>query len=193
MLWNKCLHPIILLFIGILFTGCCARKHTQVVNQDSGVEIQEPILPDGTTALTPPALVYKTRRDYNDRVPVIMNAEKDKIISYPAPTDLFYEGKLALPIRLKNGYLLDNRGIGERVAFLTYTYSTYCALKQAPDMKQLRDSLLDINPLTELWQCGSRSTYKNVEQELNALIDQGFPNCKALMVQKALLPNSNQP
>jgi hypothetical protein len=42
-------------------------------------------------------------------------------------------------------------------------------------------SLLDKNPLVELWDCGSRSLYKKEVEELNTLIDKGFPNRKALM------------
>lgn len=132
----------------------------------------------GRMGIAASALVYKTRADYFDRVPVLMDAEKTRIVSYPDPTDLKYGNMLALPTRLQKGYLLDNRGIGTNVAFLTYTYATYCALAKAPALNQLMDSLLDRNPLTELWDCGSRSLFKKEVDELNVLIDKGFPNCK---------------
>ncbi|HET9571715.1 MAG TPA: hypothetical protein VFP20_09950 [Bacteroidales bacterium] len=128
-----------------------------------------------------PALVYKTRANYDHRVPVLMNDEKTSILSYPDPTDLIYGGVPALPTKLKNGYLLDNRGIGVNVAFLTYTYESYGALPKAPELNQLIDSLLDRNPLTELWDCGPRTLYKKEVDELNAQIEKGFPNGKALI------------
>ena len=39
---------------------------------------------------TPQVVVYKTTKDYSQLVPIIMNAEKTKIISYPAPVDVFF-------------------------------------------------------------------------------------------------------
>jgi hypothetical protein len=79
------------------------------------------------------------------------------------------------------GMFYPDGGIGANVAFLTYTYATYCALAKAPVLNQLMDSLLDRNPLTELWDCGSRSLFKMEVEELNALIEKGFPNKKALI------------
>ena len=37
----------------------------------------------------PQAIIYKTMDDFFDYVPIIMNAEKTEIISYPAPSDVF--------------------------------------------------------------------------------------------------------
>lgn len=161
----------------LLLNGCGVPKKAVSTEMKT---LESPLLGYGTKA-SPPALVYKTRADYFNRVPVLMNAEKNRIISYPDPTDLFYGTKPALPTRLKNGFLLDNRGIGANVAFLTYTYESYSALSKAPALNQLMNSLLDKNPLTELWDCGARSLYKNEVDELNALIDRGFPKCKALI------------
>jgi hypothetical protein len=142
--------------------------------------VEDPVLGLGTRSETR-ALVYKTKGDYYDRVPVLMNAERNRIVAYPDPVDLYQGTVPSLPTKLKDGYLLDNRGIGSNVAFLTYTYQTYGALEQAPSMQQLMDSLLDRNPLTELWDCGSRSLYQKETEELNALIDEGFQNKKALI------------
>lgn len=169
--------PYILLILSLsMGYGCGIHKKTAT---DEMVAMEQPVMNNsGKADKTASALVYKTRADYFERVPVLMNAEKTKIVSYPDPTDLRYGDSLALPTRLHNGYLLDNRGIGSNVAFLTYTYATYCALSKAPALNQLMDSLLDRNPLTELWDCGSRSLYKKEVDELNALIDKGFPNCK---------------
>ena len=35
-------------------------------------------------------IIYKTTRDFSQLVPVTMNEERTKIVSYPAPTDLIY-------------------------------------------------------------------------------------------------------
>ena len=172
------IHRFYLLILSLLFlSGCGVPKNAGSTEMKT---MENPTLNYGTKVSTP-ALVYKTRADYYNRVPVLMNTEKNRILSYPDPTDLNYGNKLALPTKLKNGYLLDNRGIGINVAFLTYTYETYAALTKVPDMTQLMDSILDKKPLSELWDCGSRSLYKNEVDELNTLIDKGFPNGKALM------------
>lgn len=175
---NRRNHRFPLLALSLLIlSGCCVPKKTGPTEISS---MESPTL-DYETKSTAPTLVYKTRADYFNRVPVLMNAEKNRIVSYPDPTDLRNGNGLALPTRLCNGYLLDNRGIGINVAFLTYTYKTYGALSKAPELNQLMDSLLDKNPLTELWDCGSRSHYNNEVDELNALIEKGFPNGKPLM------------
>lgn len=168
------LHRFILLTFSLLIlNGCGLCKKTA---SPETAKMDDPVL----GIAVPKALIYKTRADYFDRVPVLMDAERNRIVSYPDPVDLYQGHSPSLPTRLKNGYLLDNRGIGSRVAFLTYTYAQYGALTKAPPLNQLMDSLLDRHPLTELWDCGSRLLFKKETEELNSLIDQGFPNCKKL-------------
>ena len=72
-----------------------------------------------------PTIVYKTKRNYSGNVPVMLNATKDTIISYPAKEDLKPNGTWAYPSLLHKDYLLDNRGIGPNVAFLKYSYEEY--------------------------------------------------------------------
>ncbi|MBC8152312.1 MAG: hypothetical protein H7Z72_05320 [Bacteroidetes bacterium] len=120
-----------------------------------------------------PTLVYKTRKDYRKLVPVLLSADKTAIVAYPAPTDIYYRGRLAVPVRLKRGYLLDNRGIGSDVGFLKLTYEEYAKLSAAPPLTDLYDQLIDKDPLTELYDCGNRADYKNVVAELNKTITAG--------------------
>lgn len=126
----------------------------------------------------PQAIVYKTTADFSNLVPVIMNNERTKIISYPAPGDLYYNGKLSLPVALKNGYWLDNRGINENVVFLKYTYEEYKSLTIAPSIEEMMKNIAEKYPLTELYFCGPRNQLKNEITELNAMIDRGFENCR---------------
>src|SRR2546423_15562709 len=72
----------------------------------------------------PPVLVYKTKTDYTNYVPVILSDDKTRIISYPDPKDI----QNSAPVKLKNGYLLDNRGISKNAAFLNWTYAKYSKL-----------------------------------------------------------------
>ncbi|NDW12563.1 hypothetical protein D0T50_06620 [Bacteroides sp. 214] len=129
----------------------------------------------------PAVIVYKTTKDYNNLVPVIMNDARTAIVSYPHPTDAKRGSGYATPTRLKNGYLLDNRGINRNVAFLNYTYEAYSKLTAAPSIEELLNCIVDKYPLVEMYECSRKTDYSNVESELNAVIEKGFPNCKRVV------------
>lgn len=130
----------------------------------------------------PSAIVYKTRNDYSALVPVIMNDAKTKIISYPAPSDIYYNGSLAKPTKLKNEYYLDNRGINKNVVFVDYTYEEYAALDQTPKIEILISKIRDRHPLLEMINCGIRSQYTNEVKDINKLIDEGFKPCSCIEI-----------
>jgi len=120
------------------------------------------------------AIIYKTTHNYNLLVPVIMNEDRTRIISYPDPSNIYYQGKLSVPAQLANGYLLDNRGINENVAFLSFTYQEYSKLKEAPPMSILLSRIVDKYPLKALVYCGERAQYQQDVKKLNKLIQSGF-------------------
>lgn len=134
----------------------------------------------------PPAIVYKTTKDYSRYVPVTMNRERTRIVSYPAPSDLYYKGRLALPTRLAEGYLLDNRGIGPNSVFLDYTYEEYVRLKTSPTPGELSKHILDKYPFTAMWDCGTRSQYTNEVEALTRKIKDGFSGCKKIETTAAV-------
>ncbi len=166
---------IIVLTFTLLSCHCC--KTTTNFLKESSMKRDISFVPG------PQAVIYKTIKDYANLVPVIMNSEKTKIISYPAPTDVFYKGNLAKPTALKNGYLLDNRGVNENVVFLNYTYEEYSRLSEAPSMEEMLSRIAEKNPLKELINCGLRTQYKDEIKELNALIDDNFPGCKKAKIR----------
>ena len=122
-------------------------------------------------------IIYKTTRDFSKLVPVTMNDDRTQIVSYPAPTDLIYNGQHAFPVQLNKGYLLDNRGISTNVVFTSYTYEEYAALTEIPSMEVLLSKIVEKYPLAEMYFCGRRDSYKNLD-ELNKLIENGFPGCR---------------
>jgi hypothetical protein len=136
----------------------------------------------GTVSVSsPPCIIYRTRSDYSMYVPVTLSADKSKIVSYPDIKDIYFNGKLSVPSLLVDGFLLDNRGIGLQVAFLSYTYEEYSRLSSTPPATDLMNILLDKDPLVEMYQCGQRSQYTDIEQELNVLITSGeLTTCKKL-------------
>lgn len=130
----------------------------------------------------PQALVYKTNKDYSNLVPVLLSDDKSEIVSYPHPSDIKTGDTYPLPTSLKNGYLLDNRGIGQNVAFLRLTYKEYSELKEVPSLKELYSYIIDKDPLTELCDCGSKSAFTDIEKQLNLLIEKKMlkKNCKVI-------------
>lgn len=130
----------------------------------------------------PQALVYKTKGDYANRVPVLLSDDKTEIIAYPHPADLRVGKAFLTPTTLDEGYLLDNKGIGVNVAFLSYTYEEYSKLAEVPTLKELYDKIIDKEPLTELCNCGSKKALIEPEKQLNSLIKGGKLRtvCKAV-------------
>jgi len=118
----------------------------------------------------PRLIVYKTKKDYNNLVPVILSNDKTEIISYPHPNDLTVGNGFSIPTVLDDKYLLDNRGINENVAFLKLTYQEYSELKSVPTLKELFDNILDKNPLTELCDCGNKYDFLEPVSQLNSII-----------------------
>jgi hypothetical protein len=164
----------------LLFPGCfsssCSKK---VAPQGSSASPQE----KQASASVPsaPCIIYKTKSDYAKYVPVMLSEDKLKIVSYPDIKDVYYKGKLAYPTQLADGFLLDNRGIGPDVAFLSVTYEKYRDLPKTPTMDELMNLILEKDPITEMYQCGNRSQYADPEKELNDLISGGNLNkCKKL-------------
>lgn len=130
----------------------------------------------------PQALVYKTKGDYANRVPVLLSEDKTEIIAYPHPADLRVGEAFLTPTTLDDGYLLDNKGIGTNVAFLSYTYEEYSKLAEVPTLKELYDKIIDKEPLAELCNCGSKKALTEPEKQLNSLIKGGKLRtvCKAV-------------
>lgn len=128
----------------------------------------------GSVAMpAPPCIVYKTKGDFDKNVPVILSADKSKVVSYPDVKDIYYKGEFSYPSKLNKGYLLDNRGIGPDVAFLKYTYEEYSKLEKTPTAAELYSNILNKDPLAEMYDCGTRAAFADPVKELNALIESG--------------------
>jgi hypothetical protein len=121
----------------------------------------------------PPTIVYKMKKDYSQNVPVILSADKSNITSYPAVEDVNMNGSYPLPTLLSKGYYLDNRGINPNVAFTLYTYEDYSKLPATPSVDELFIAITNNNPILEMYDCGNRLRYSNIETDLNSIIDRG--------------------
>lgn len=128
-----------------------------------------------------PLIVYKTVADYYHNVPVTLNETKDRIVSFPAPSDLFYEGELALPIKLNQDYLIDRRGVNVNSAFTSYTYETYSKLESPPSLQELYDSIIEKDPFESMYDCGTPGQFHDLGKDLSKEIRKGMKNFKPLM------------
>ncbi len=133
-----------------------------------------------STEALPPVIVYKTIGDYYHLVPITLSETKNKILSYPAPSDLYTNGKLALPVKLENGYLFDQRGINANTVFTSFTYEEYSLMDSAPSVADLMNSIEDSAPFIEIYNCGKINEFKDPVRDLNKLIQKGFKGCTSL-------------
>lgn len=118
-----------------------------------------------------PAIVYKTKGDYNRNVAVMLSEDKTFVEGYPQPKHLFASSLPTYPTELSEGYLLDNQGITPKVAFLDLTYSEYSQLPEAPSQSEMMKRIIDRDPLVEMYDCGNRFQFGDAQKELNALIE----------------------
>ena len=170
----KLLKLFIMLFLSCLFLVSCTKKVTPQ-GSSSYPKVKQASIPSA------PCIIYKTKADYSKYVPVMLSEDKKNIVSYPDIKDIYYKGNLANPTELKDGFLLDNRGIGPDAAFLNITYEAYRDLSKTPSIGELMNLILDKDPITEMFQCGYRSQYADPEKELNNIISSGnLKNCKRL-------------
>lgn len=169
------LKPLCIAFVLLVF----ACKATHKTTQTAKVETQTNATVEEQSTSTQPVFVYKTKGDYANLVPVFLSDDKSEIVSYPSLSDI---NNSTLPTPLKDGYLLDNKGVGKNVAFVNLTYDAYAKLKDTPTLNELYTLILDKDPLIELCDCGKRNSFVDVNKQLNEWIEnnQLKTKCKKL-------------
>jgi hypothetical protein len=163
----------LIIALAATMAACCGKKDAAQGTSSSDT---------GTGASSPHTLVYRTSTDHADHVPVLLSDDKTRIISYPHPNDLKTGNGYPVPTSLGKGYLLDNRGIGLNVAYLSMTYAQYAALDQAPSLETLEASIIDRDPLVEMCECARRNEFKDPAKEIAAWVEAGElqKHCKKL-------------
>ncbi len=129
----------------------------------------------------PPAIVYKTKKDYSKNVPVILSDDKKTVSAYFGPSDLANKGQNVYPTQLNNDFLLDNIGISQNVAYTSLLIDSYCKSMKLFTAQELYSLIIDFDPLEEMYNCGNRSAMENQVETLNKVIDdKQLKNCKKL-------------
>lgn len=173
-----------LIFLSLLlFMGCSSQNNQKkdplnvsVLNNVVFDTVQNiPIKNFGT--IKPPAILYKTKKDYSKNVPIAMNGAKNVIVSYPAPIDLKRGDELAYPTALIQGYYLDNLGIGPNVVYTSYTYEEYSKLGEVPTIDDLMNHIIDKYPLVEMYKTNEYRNSSNGSAFYDNIISNRFNNC----------------
>jgi hypothetical protein len=168
-------------FVLLILAGISGCKSSQKPAKSTNNGKEQAGLVNPVFSPGPPVIIYKTKSDYRDKVAVTLTEDKSKLSSFPAPSDLIQQGELALPVELADGFLLDQRGINEQVAFLSMTYADYNQLAKTPSTSELMDMILDADPLVEMHHCGNRQAFTSIVDELNTLIRDGkLDRCRRL-------------
>jgi hypothetical protein len=152
-------------FLVVTYTTGCSFIKSIAFCQKSG--------PSLDFSAGPPTLIYKTRANYSDKIPLTLSEDKTRIVGYPHPRDIYYRGKLAKPVYLRDGFMLDNRGIGPNTCFISMTYEEYALLSRAPAPGELEKMIIDRDPVSEIYNCGNRDQFTDVEYELRRMIRKG--------------------
>lgn len=143
-----------------IIAGCCTAKKSQNTQKDQAV-----------TRLGPKIIIYQTKKDYSKLVPVMLSDDKKTIVSYPDIRDVYYNGSLAYPTPLHQGFLLDNRGINGNVAFLNLSYEEYSKLAKTPTSEELMKMIIDKDPISKMYVGGVKTSDAELESDLNSKID----------------------
>lgn len=143
---------IMLVCVALLALSSCRSKQAASAVAGGGApsytvsEAKVPLVVGGQRAL-PKAVIYRTNGDYADNVAVTLNADRNGLLSYPAPIDI---ADSSAPLKLDDGWWLDRRGgIGANTAFLKYTYAEYRGLQHV-DAAMLMDAILPDARVTEV-------------------------------------------
>ena len=131
-------------------------------------------------AAMPNARIYRTSTDVDALVPVTVNPVSGKLVSYPAPTDIT---GASMPVVLKDGWLLDRRGIGPDTRFINYTYSQYHDLTEAPSPERLLASIVPDARVTEIVELPYK-TGEVTPAMADSLISAGLPGCNIVFEKK---------
>lgn len=131
-------------------------------------------------AVLPNARIYRTSIDVDALVPVTVNPSTGQLVSFPAPTDIT---GASMPVVLKDGWLLDRRGIGPDTRFINYTYSQYHDLTEAPSVERLLESIVPDARVTEIVELPYKVGAVTPAMA-DSLITAGLPGCDYILENK---------
>lgn len=170
-----------ILIIASSMSSCKSSSASSSAVQSAPASDQAPAVPSAPIRLLggpglaslPQAQIYRTSEDVDALVPVQINPVSGELISFPAPTDIT---GASMPVVLHDGWLLDRRGISPDTRFISYTYSRYHSLTEAPSPAEIKAAIVPDARVTEIVTL----PYKVGEVTpamADSLINAGMPGC----------------
>lgn len=127
-------------------------------------------------------IVYKTKSNYYDKVPIKLSNDKTNIISYPDPSDLEIGKELKFPIELKDSFYLDRIGISMNTVFTNYSYDDYINLISIPSLNDFMKNIIDFEPFIEIYDFNYLYGDTNLIEKLNfCIINRDFRKAKRIL------------
>lgn len=170
-----------------MLAGCgCSRRVSDAAGGASSAGLPEPqptpVAMPVKGGVRPAKMVakvhiYKTNGDYDNNVPVTLDASRTGVVAFPAPSDL---SAASTPVKLADGYLLDRRGVGANTAFTRYTYPEYEAMAQPPTTDELLRAVIPDARVTEVVEMPFSVGTGDEVNKCNELISAGLPGCKRI-------------
>lgn len=166
---------IIIILIGIAFAYKNNNYQTKIdevktdkteLKKDNNISLKNDIELQANMPLNK-VVIYKTKDNYNNLVPISLSEDKQTITSYPDMKDLTSSSE---PTLLKNNYLIDNRGINKNSVFLSITYNEYSNLTEVPSLETLKSKIKDNNPFLEMYNCSKTKNNTEQVEYINSLI-----------------------
>lgn len=131
-------------------------------------------------AALPNARIYRTNTDVDKYVPVTVNPATGELVSFPAPTDIT---PASMPVVLKDGWLLDRRGISPNTRFIRYTYSQYHDMSEGVSTSMILNSLIPDARVTEIVELPYKVGNVTPEQA-DSIITDGLKRCEVVYKAK---------
>lgn len=134
----------------LLFMAGCKSSNKTIDAVDAGEPVKIGTPANGSSrpvSMIPKVKIYRTNGDYDNLVPITLDATRTKVISFPDPKDITESSE---PVKLDDGFLLDRRGVGMNTAFTHYTYKEYMSLPHAPSASELLAAVIPDARVTEV-------------------------------------------
>ncbi|MFN5443220.1 MAG: hypothetical protein ACK48V_03235 [Crocinitomicaceae bacterium] len=170
----------LLIILMAFLTACSTTKsavNTDVVRKpDCGLPLY---VPENDTNIRDVHkwVVYKTKKDYSNLIPIQLAQDKQTILSYPAKEDLVRVGN-SNAILLEKGFLLDLIGVNLNSVFTHYSLQQY-QLISTPSLEEFKKNIIEIDPFTEMYSC----EHKYDQNELNKFILDNVISNKCLKIK----------
>lgn len=165
----------------IILFSCTAKKDNS--KKTSSNEIEKTKLENNNSEnlseIEVPMVIYRVNGNYNNHIPVGFDEEKNKITSYPAPSDVVVDGNYKKPIELGNNWFLDQIGVSFNSKFLAVPYEEYAEFEEV-NLEEMKARMILNSEFYDFYECASNLDVEEIKKAFSNEIDWKYlnENCK---------------